>query len=301
MKKNLCSCIGRICVDYISLLDKFPKKNSKIPFIKYAKTIGGQSAITAVTLSRLGLKVNLVSVIGDDEEGRFVLKNLKKESVSTKNIKKIFRYRTPIAFVWTEKSTAKRTIVYQKFSIRNILSKKFLIKIIRDSKIVFVDHQGIKSIIRYAEYFKKFNTKIVFDAERVTEDVLNFLPRVNYLICSEDFIKEYIKKFYLKNLTTALKKLYSLGIEIVCCTLGEKGCVAIFNNKYYVSKSIKIKAIDTTGAGDVFHGGFIFGIIKNWDIKKILNFANYVAGKSCLSLGGTYSIPKIDDIPKTFK
>lgn len=300
MKKFDCSCIGRICIDYLVLVKTFPKKNSKIPFLKFKLNLGGQSAITAVTLARLGTKVNLLSVVGNDVYGKFALKILKQENVNTKNVIKSKKYLTPIAFVWTEKITAKRTIVYQKVNVKNIFSKNQIIETIKNSKLVFIDHQGIKSVLKYKNYFKKYNTKIVFDAERVTDEILKFLPYINYLICSEDFVKEYSKHFKLKNFKTTIKKLSSFGAEIVCCTLGERGACAMVKNKFYFSKAIKVRAIDTTGAGDVFHAGFVYGLLHNWHIKDILKFANYVAGKSCTALGGIDNVPYITEVPRIF-
>ncbi len=299
MKKFDCSCIGRICIDHIALVKTFPKKNSKVPILNYKTEIGGQSAISAIALSRLGLKVNILSVVGNDDNGRLALKILQKENVYTKNV--IKTKKTPLAFIWTEKTSAKRTILYQKLNTKILFHKKTVIYTIKNSDFVLVDHQGIKYTIPFLKHFKKYNTKIIFDAERLNNDVIKFLPYIDYLICSEDFILEYKKHFKLKTVSDTIKKLFFYGPKIVCGTFGEKGSLAVFQNKFYFSKSIKVQAIDTTGAGDVFHSGFIFGLVQKWDIKNILKFANFVAGKSCTSLGGVEKIPYFRHLPKSYK
>lgn len=302
MGKFDCFCIGRSCVDYLSLVENFPKKNSKVPLLNYKTDIGGQSAIFAITLSRLGLKVGILTVVGDDFAGKFVSDILTNEGVFAKYIQITKKISTPVAFVWTEKNSAERTIVYQKSNLENIFRKELLEKIFNNSKLVFLDHQGLRYTHNHLNLIKKFSHKIIFDAERINKKILTFLPYVKYLFCSEDFIHEFAKKFNLKDIPSAIKKLssqkYLQEDKVVCCTLGEKGAVAIYKGKIYQSDAVKVRVVDTTGAGDVFHAAFIYGILKNWNIGTTLKFANYVAGKSCEGLGGREKIPYLKNLSK---
>ncbi len=286
MKKYDCSCIGRSCIDYIALVERYPQKDTKTQLIEYKICLGGQATNTSIVLSSLGIKTLLITTVGNDENSKLVkkflsqYKNLKTYFITNKNIK------TPCAFIWTEKLTAKRTIVYEKIQIKSdcLYPPKILKRFIKQSKYVIFDHQSSKYVYKVKEYFKKYNTKLMMDAERYDKYMFKMLKYINFFVCSSELAKS------LKiNINQLLKKFIVCGPEIVCCTLGENGAVAICKdnpNKIYYSKPPKVKPIDTTGAGDVFHAGFMYGIIKGWKLEKILSFANKIAALSTKYIGG---------------
>ncbi|MCX7956606.1 MAG: carbohydrate kinase family protein [Endomicrobia bacterium] len=136
---------------------------------------------------------------------------------------------------------------------------------------------------------RKNKVKIMMDAEREDPYMFKLLKYINYLIFSKEIVK-----FLKLNVKQLLRKFIKLGPEIVCCTLGEEGAVAMVkdSDKIYYSKAIKIKPVDTTGAGDVSHAGFMYGIINQWRIQDILSFSNKLAGLSTKYIGGSSFISK---------
>lgn len=286
MKKYDCSCIGRICIDHISLLEKYPEIDTKIPLLEYKTCLGGQATTSAIVLSHLGVKTLLLSSVGDDEN--FVL--IKKLISQHKKLKTFFvakkQLKTPLAFIFVDKSTATRTIIYEKVNIENRLlyPQGLLRKIIKESKHILFDHQSIKDFYKIKNCFKEYNTKLMIDAERNDEYMFKMLQHINYFVCSSELAKSL--KINIKQL---LKKFIISGPEVVCCTLGKDGAVAVCKdepNKFYYSKPPKVKPVDTTGAGDVFHAGFMYGIIKGWKLEQILSFANKIAALSTKHIGG---------------
>lgn len=285
MKKFDCCCIGRSCIDYIALIENYPTKNTKVKLIDYKVCLGGQAANAAVVLSNLGVKTLLITPIGKDNYANIIKNTLNKKENLKVNFIVSDKIKTPVAFIWTELKTAQRTIVYEKITSSNLYQKELIEKSARISNYILFDHQSSHEIYNSAKNIKKYNTKLMMDAERNDKTLFKLLAYVDYFVCSQELSKDL--KITPKAL---LKEFIKKGPKIVCCTLGEKGAIAttIENpNKIYYSKAIKVKPIDTTGAGDVFHAGFAYGLIKNWNIEKILNFCNKLAGISTLYLGGS--------------
>jgi len=106
---------------------------------------------------------------------------------------------------------------------------------------------------------------------------------------AQNFTKE---KDYFK----AAKKLFSQGPEIVVITLGEKGCLYKSCKETFTKPAFKVKVVDTTGAGDVFHGAFIYGLLKGWKLEKIAEFSNAVSAIKCTKLGGRAGIPTLKEV-----
>ncbi|MCS7151965.1 MAG: carbohydrate kinase family protein [Endomicrobia bacterium] len=282
MKTYECAVVGRTCIDFIAIVEKYPKKNTKVPLIKYDICLGGQAANAAVVPSELGVKTVLLSYVGNDEYGKLAKKFLSKH----KNLDVILNKSsyTPCAFIWTEKQTAERTIVYQKIESDTLYFKNLIKKISSKTKYILFDHQSSKSIFNAILEIRKNKVKIMMDAEREDPYMFKLLKYINYLIFSKEIVK-----FLKINVKQLLRKFIKLGPEIVCCTLGEEGAIAMVkdSDKIYYSKAIKVKPVDTTGAGDVFHAGFMYGIIKQWRIQDILSFSNKLAGLSTKYIGGS--------------
>ncbi|MEN3013874.1 MAG: carbohydrate kinase family protein [Endomicrobiia bacterium] len=277
-----CCCIGRTCVDYIALVEKYPEKDTKIPLLNYKICIGGQAANASLVLAKLGLKTLLVSPLGKDSLGEFVKKSLK----NIKNLHTVFipSNNTPCAFIWTEKKTSKRTIVYEKIERGMVYMLNIIEKSIKNSKYLLFDHQSCKDLYQNSNLFYKYRVKIMMDAERKDKYMFKMLPYINYFVCSKELadslgleVKQLLKEFIKK------------GPEIVCCTLGKDGAVAMVKgeNKIYYEKGYKVNSIDTTGAGDVFHAGFLYGVAKGWKISQILKFSNKLAAFSTKTIGGS--------------
>jgi len=93
-----------------------------------------------------------------------------------------------------------------------------------------------------------------------------------------------------------LKKIKDLKLKIFTVTLGEKGSYTFFQDKYFHTPAFKVKAVDTTGAGDVFHGGYVFGILKRWEIRDTVRFASAIAAMKCRKIGGRAGIAKLNGV-----
>jgi ribokinase len=124
------------------------------------------------------------------------------------------------------------------------------------------------------------------------------LPYVDHLIVSKRFACGFIKTPDPK---VACEELMKKGFKTVVVTIEEGGCICGRNDRIFHSPGFKVKVVDTTGAGDVFHGAFIFGMLKKWSMKKTAKFSNACAAMKCRKLGGRAGIPTLKDVNRFIK
>lgn len=296
MKTYDCAVIGRTCIDYIAIVQNYPAKNTKVPLLEYKICLGGQGANSAVVLSHLGVKTLLVTPIGHDEHGRLAKKFLSQH----RNLNVMItdsKIKTPCAFIWTEQNSAERTIVYEKIQSNTLYHENLLRRVIKETEYILFDHQSSKYIFNVILEVKRKNVNLLMDAERDDPYLYKLASFTKYIVFSKEIVN-----FLNLGVKQLLKKFIKLGPEIVCCTLGERGAVAMVkgSSKMYFSKAVKLQPVDTTGAGDVFHAGFMYGIIQGWSIEKILSFANKIAGISTKYIGGS-SFVFLEDLKKLVK
>ncbi|MFW6308597.1 MAG: carbohydrate kinase family protein, partial [bacterium] len=144
--------------------------------------------------------------------------------------------------------------------------------------------------LQAARWAQEEGMTVVIDADSYKKDIQENLEVVDVFIGSE-FYYNYL--FSEKNYQKNCKKLQKLGPKVVIFTLGEKGCVGVYEDKYFEQPAFEVEVKDTTGAGDVFHGAFIYGLIQDWDIEYIAKFASAVAGIKCTRVGGRAGIPTL--------
>ena len=144
----------------------------------------------------------------------------------------------------------------------------------------------------------------VIDAGRSTEEIINLAKRVKYLVCSKEFAENVTNLKFNKEDLSTYSKIYIKMKEIfknkIVITLESEGSISFIDDKLKLVPSIKVKAIDSTGAGDLFHGAFIYSLANNFTLENSLKFSNVVGGLSVTKIGGRYSVPTIEEIKKYY-
>jgi sugar/nucleoside kinase (ribokinase family) len=154
-------------------------------------------------------------------------------------------------------------------------------------------YQITPATVYAAKLARERGIKTAFDGdvyEKITEDNLDL---IDILIGSEFFYVERFKDREFKNLRENCFALKRRGPEIVVITLGSRGCAGVYGNTYFESPGFPVEVVDTTGAGDVFHGAFLFGLLKGYDVEYTARFANAVSAIKCTRQGGRAGIPEL--------
>lgn len=306
-----CVGFGMNAVDYLSILDPYPDLDEKVEVVESSVQGGGPVPTAMVTLAKLGSKAAYIGKIGKDPEGGFVKTELEKQGVNTDYVIIDKQIKTSRAFIWVDKNSGKRTVALDKTKSNhtNISEFKFLNSI--STSFLHIDAREPQVSIFLSKWAKRLGAKVSLDLGSFRTGVESVFPFVDYLIVSKRFACGFTS---LSDPFLACEELMKKGFETVVVTIGEDGCICGSPRGFTTSGSTKnsntggkegevfhvssfpVKVVDTTGAGDVFHGAFIYGLLEKWDLKKIARFACATAAMKCRKLGGRAGIPNLAEV-----
>lgn len=296
MKKIL--CVGHSAYDITYLLPNFPIENKKYRALERIMVSGGPAGNASYLLGKYGQEVSYITRLGNDVYGNEILNDMRSMKVDIKNIIMKDEYVTPCSLIIANGENGSRTIINYREEKRSE-NIKFIYE--NEPEILHFDGHELDLALEAIKLFPK--TIKVLDAGTYKEGTVVLGALVDYLICSEDFAKDYCKidKIEEENFLETLLKLKELNKNTIIVTLGERGSIMEENGKVIKFKAFKAKAIDTTGAGDIFHGAFVYGLSKGMTIEKNIEFASACASLSVEKLGGRNSIPEIEEVMERIK
>lgn len=290
---------GALNLDKIYKVDKIPKEDEE-GFVKDVELHpGGSAANTIVGLARLRLKTGYIGKVGNDSEGELLLKDFEQENVDVKGvIKAEGRSGNALIFVDDEGHRAilvdpgvNDTIRFDEINL-NYVSQFKLIHLTS-----FICKNGLDSFLSQKKLVEKLNIKVSFDpgmiyVERGLDDLKEILERTTLFMPN----KMEIEMLFNEEYTKAVRMAVELGVEIVVVKLGKEGCYIYDGNDEIFVKANEVKAIDTTGAGDAFNAGFIFGYLTGKDLEECGKLGNLVAGLNIQKVGARAGLPRYEEI-----
>jgi sugar/nucleoside kinase (ribokinase family) len=290
--------MGLNAVDHLCVVPGYPRFNSKVKMLEYSKQGGGQVATAMVTCVRLGLKAKYIGKVGDDDYGTFSLESLKKEGVDISDVMVEKYANSQFAFILIENGSGERTIIWNRDDRLKIHLNQLKKESVCSGKVLHLDTHEVEASIQAARWAQEEGIPVMLDAEKVKEGTADLLKWVDILIADSTFPKKMIG---CEDMMTCLQKLKKLGPSFVCVTLGKEGSCALYGEAMFKSTAFRVECKDTTGAGDVFHGAFIFGMLQNWEIEEILRFSHAAASLKCRTLGGRSGIPTLSEVMQFIK
>ena len=291
--------LGIFVADISFLGNKIPTTGETILGESYNIGPGGKGCNQAIAISRLGGKVNFISKLGDDEYGKLAINKLKKDKVDTSHIIISKMHQTGVAGIHVDKNTGKNAITVVRGAPASLTVSEIDISIIKKSKIFLTQLEIPKEVTLHCLKAAKENGLInILNPAPAIELNNDFFKLVDYFTPNETEAEFFtgVKINNEKDAKESAKKLINLGIKKVIITLGEKGLFYSDGKEEIYIKACPVKAIDTTGAGDAFNGGFSYALLKGKKIKECLEIANKVAGLSTTKLGAGDSMPSFEDI-----
>lgn len=297
MKKKIL-CIGQSAYDITLPLNGFPTENKKVKIIDKRYECGGGSANNSAYLLGLwGSNVTLLSSIGNDYQGKLIKKELESVNVKTKYLNINKNNYTNTSYIISNLLNGTRTIITNK-NTSNKYNKDFNIKFKPD--IILNDGNEKDLCIKLIKKYKDCIS--ILDAGNSNPDTIELCKYVDYIVCSNDFAKDYTKQKLDYDDINTIKKCYDIIYndfkKNVIITLEDRGCFTKIDDEYILVPSIKVKAVDSTGAGDIFHGAFTYFISKGYDLKKALRLSNITGALSVQKLGSKNSMPDLEDVLK---
>ena len=279
--------------------DKIPTSGETILGDSYNIGPGGKGCNQAIAISRLGRKVNFISKLGDDEYGKLAINKLQKDNIDTSNIIISKKHRTGVAGIHVDKNTGKNAITVVRGAPSSMTIDEINVDIIKKSKIFLTQLEVPLDVTLYCLKTAKKNGLInILNPAPACKLNNQFFELIDYFTPNETEAEFYsgVKINNENDAKKSAKKLIKLGIKNVIITLGEKGLFYSNGKKEIYIKASKVKAIDTTGAGDAFNGGFSVALLEGKEINECLYLANRIAGLSTTRLGAGDSMPTLNEL-----
>lgn len=302
--KKVC-IIGNLNVDLVMGPLNQPPEWEKEKVVRYFQVrTSGQVGYLAKALARLGVKVDIIANVGEDFYGEFILNDLQRFNINTKGIKILENKKTGVTIALVNPKGERALISYlgsmKYFRSEDIKEKWDLIQ--KSDYIIFngyflLPHLTFDAAKNFLTQIKQEGKMVVLDTGWDPSDwPFYHIKEIRELLRYTDIFlpnlaeaKIISQEEEIKNLLNTICKL---GPQVVAVKMGSKGSIAIKEGKIFKQPSFKVKAVDTTGAGDTFNAGFIYGIIKGWEIDISLRFANALASLYISDMQDRYPHPE---------
>lgn len=296
MKRKNYVCVGHSTYDITLPMNEYPTENIKYRLDKHVECGGGPASNGAYLLAKWGEQTTLLSIVGDDYYGKLILEDFKKIGANTKYIELKKGHQTSSSYIIANMSNGSRTILTSKKDPIRKLEQDVTI----NADVILLDGEHPETALKVLVDNDHKDVISVLDAGRLNKDTRLLGKLVTYLVCSKDFAEEFAEmKINYDDMNTVvvcyekLKKYFDTNIII---TLESYGSFTEINGEYKRIPSVEVKAIDSTGAGDIFHGAFTYFIGNGYPLEKAIHYASITGAISVTRIGSRFSIPDLNEV-----
>ncbi len=273
------------CMDFLVNLDRLPSTNCSIPILESSWQGGGKAATALIALARLGDSCGVIANIGADLYGEVIKWDFIRHNVDISHLQQLTGYCTSLSLVLSERETMSRSVIWQGGGAPLVaeLDADYL------KQVKYLHIPGVRGVFAEAmRIVRKAGGKVVIDADRYDAAIVDKLDMIDVFIASEFFFD----KLGNKDIEECCREIQKKGPEIVVFTFGEKGCAGMgADGVFFTLPAFSVPVVDTTGAGDVFHGAFIHGLLQGWDARECARWGSAVSAIKVTRLGGRAGIP----------
>jgi sugar/nucleoside kinase (ribokinase family) len=281
--------VGANSVDTVYVLPEHPRADgtrAKLPILQRVVCCGGQTATALATCARLGLRSAYVGATGNDANGRRIAAVLRDRGVEAAPV--VRESPNPTAVILIDAGTGERLVLWHRPEGLALAPAELPLETIAGARLLHVDDVDQAAAVRAAQFARGRGILVTSDLERMTDATETLVHSVTCPIFAEHLPSELTGH---ADQEQALRKLRRTHPGWLVVTLGSRGAVALEGDRLLVSPGVPVKAVDTTGSGDVFRGAFIYGLLNDWPLARILRFANAAAAVSCTRLGAMNGVP----------
>ncbi len=289
--------LGICAVDFLCRLPHYPQLDEKTELLEFSLQGGGPVPTALVALARLGARIGYVGKVGEDQDGRFIRESLESEGVDARGLTIVPGARTPRAFVWIDGPSGLKSIAADRTGLEAMRSEELSRELVTAGRYLLIDGKETEAALKAAHWARRAGAEVVLDVGSQRDKMEALLGLTDYLVVSESFARRSV----LNDEEAAARHLLSFGPKVVVVTVGHKGALWLSREALFRQPAFEVPVVDTTGAGDVFHGAFIYGLLREWDGGNILRFASAMAGIKCGHMGGRMGIPTLKEVERFLK
>jgi len=288
-------------VDFFVSIYEFPARGLKTNSVPASSLIAGGGPVpnAACAFARLGGTASVISSFGDDYWGQFAFREM--DLFGVRHDLCLIRKNCPsaVASAWINIDNGDRTIVLDRHPRLFIKPGDINLARLPIPKLILIDGRHVEADIKLARWGRKVGARVMLDIGSVRNPVDAIFPYVDILVCADEYARHFFKT---RLVTKAVREFKSIGISEVVVTSGTSGSFGIdADGNEHIQKAYKVKAVDATGAGDVYHGAYLHGILRGWDLARKMKFASAAAALKCLRPGARKGIPTLRQTLKFMK
>lgn len=282
--------IGYSAMDYLGIVPRYPDLDEKVELMQFTRQGGGPCATAMVTVARLGGRASYIGKMGNDDFGRFMLGQLRAEGVEVSQVVVEPGAQSQFSFIVVDADTGKRTIYWTRSEIPSLRPEEIRREHIISTKVLHVDGHDFLAAAKAVEWANDAGIPVVFDGGTARSGSELMIDHADYAVVSRRFAAKFTGE---EDPEAGARALFGGRRKLSAVTLGDEGCVYVTADGTFCQPAFEVDVVDTTGAGDVFHGALSFGVSKGWPIDRTIEFASAVAAVKCTALGGRTGIPTL--------
>ena len=280
--------------DLIVELDQLPPSNVNIRMNSYGFQGGGNVPTATVAAGRLGLRAAILGVSGDDMFGHANAADFEYNHVDISHLKMDPGKRTDFCICVTERKVNGKEFISSPGDYAPLTVEELDEAFIRSGRILHIGDMLTEAKFRAADWIHDSGGLVSIDAAYYRPDIYDNYRYLDIFIASETYFNSMKADKHVSTCEEACRYIHARGPEIVIFTLGERGCQGTYGDTYFELPAFKVDAVDTTGAGDVFHGAFNYAYLQGWDVPECARFSSAVSAIKCTRPGGRSGIPTLD-------
>lgn len=292
---------GTNAVDFLIQVPHYPEYNSKVELTQYTQAAGGEIATTMVGLRRLGLSASYIGRFGTDPAGDLGIASLRDEGVDLRFAERIDGADTQIAFIVIDERSGERTVIWKRDEKLRYTEAEAPLAAIESAKALHITPHDTRACIRLARAARERGTIVSMDVDNVVDDLEELLGLVDVIVASADFPSRLLGISEKRAALTEMHERY--GASVVGVTLGESGSLLLCDGEFIQTPGFTVPGgcKDTTGAGDSFRVGLLYGMITGESLEESARMANAVAALKCRSVGARTALPSRDELDSLLK
>lgn len=284
-----CVGLGYHCLDLLLRIPRMPsfREHRSASVMDFKLQGGGPVSTGLVTMAKLGANPGYIGKVGDDQWGDFIIGEYKRYSVDVSHIAVEEGKTSPCVVVLVQADTGERVFLPIPTNLSPLKLTESDAEYIADSRMLFISGEE-DSAVEAAQTAKQHGIPVLLDG--VVGGKLE--NSVDMAICGQEVAYRITGT---RDPQEAIEKLPSESCRVVGITLGDKGSIFRTEKRVIEQKAFSVSVVDTTGAGDVFHGALAFGFLQSWVLEEAAEFASAVSAMKCTRLGGRSGIPSLEE------
>ena len=284
--------VGLNATDTLIPLAAYPTRGSKVEYRSASVMPGGQAATTVVACATWGLATRYVGKLGEDDAARLHRQAFTRAGVDV-HLTTVPGAASPQSLILVDEG-GERTVLCRRDDRLLLQPGDLQREWIVNARALHVDGYETAAATQAAQWARQAGVPVIADLDELYPGVEDLIANVDYLIASRDFPCRLMND---PNLESALRRMQiRFGCRLTAATLGEQGVLAWDGRRFHQRAAYRVPVVDTTGAGDIFHAGFIYGFLQGWDLDRQLDFACAAAAMNCMEAGARGGIQPVEAI-----